>query len=1235
MAPNRDAVVTELIEAGVVEEAQVSEVEATLRANLAAGQKALTGSEYILDQSRYLLIARAYPDGAEEYRLEIPRPQGFQAFKADNWEFSGTHVTLLNPDTSKKAEDIPWEISAEQHFIAASQGLFLSGDFMRNHNLPLSQEYILPAKAKQIPPNGPLDAFFSPSLTWLALMDRSAGQVHLIQLKEGQLHKSFAVKAPGSSKAVIIRFREQAQQLVLIDGSSSLGIWSFDGEEIQKLSPGAGLLSNGVVSPDEKVLLAMATKPSQGLKVIDLNSGEMLKDISIKGDLYSVKSDAPTDLMVLGNQGQNLLFMTFLNEPEPFTPVISVVDIERRKTTQRYAIKDGTRPCLLTLMEINPLGEKNQTLVDMLLNLELITAEDLHEARMALREKQQAAAAVEIPQGNLLDLEQRAFEEAQKEPEEEEEEAPAEGGEPEFKPEKAPQMNVSPAADELIVELCANRIFNESRGEIDLLNSPDYGEALGRLRSAASRARSELEWYTGAIIKLKALIDDKPFKQVITREQIQDMLHRHERDTLVKSQRATVPSNCPNCSKPLFGSYICSYCGYEIERPEELIKRGIISIASIGPLDNLAKDHVLLIDIEGKRILEIDGDHHIVWTLGKDMLSDAEVELDFPRDAVRLATRNTLITDYTQNRVVEITPSGRLFWDYRANKSPEHMLKNPVRATANGLNHILIVDQGRHRVLEVDKQSDILMQFGHTDRYGIAEDMLNMPSDVQRLASGNLLITDTGNHRLLEVEDWKVVWQYGNPENLETGGYGSDPGYLSYPQSAVRLNNGNTLIVDAGNLRVLEINAEKEILWEHKTNEGPEEHQMDSPFRAAYVNPQEVLILSETSLLQIEPAQNKVLWACQLSEFERAKVKLQQEEKTKRFVKHGVKNPYMRYKQTATADASEDAQKRMKELIAQRLANTRSGGSSKAHVTRYGDEELLPLDFFLVERSKNRILRTDREGHLSWRYGENANELLFKPHACTRTAKGHILIADTDQHRILEVNPEDSKTVWEFGTKGKSGVGDKGLNRPRFAQELPNGHLLIVDQNNRRVFELRRNFQIVWSYEGMDHLMAPYHAEKLDNGHILITDWGAHLVFEINAQREVVWSFGERKTSGSDRSHLSYPEHATRLANGHTLITDTRNDRVIEVNSEGKVVWILDGHEVIKFGSPTYSRRLKNGHTLVVHGSNRQMLEVNPKLQLYWKFMLPFERPTISRPATAATESSAAQSGAAPSSETP
>ncbi len=65
-----------------------------------------------------------------------------------------------------------------------------------------------------------------------------------------------------------------------------------------------------------------------------------------------------------------------------------------------------------------------------------------------------------------------------------------------------------------------------------------------------------------------------------------------------------------------------------------------------------------------------------------------------------------------------------------------------------------------------------------------------------RLPNGNTLITDSNNNRIIEVDPTdNIVWQYAT--NLQRG---SNPAPL--PARAVRLRNGHTLISDQFNNRM-------------------------------------------------------------------------------------------------------------------------------------------------------------------------------------------------------------------------------------------------------------------------------------------------------------------------------------------------------------------------------------------------------------------------------------------------
>jgi hypothetical protein len=73
-----------------------------------------------------------------------------------------------------------------------------------------------------------------------------------------------------------------------------------------------------------------------------------------------------------------------------------------------------------------------------------------------------------------------------------------------------------------------------------------------------------------------------------------------------------------------------------------------------------------------------------------------------------------------------------------------------------------------------------------------------------RLKNGNTLITDSNNSRIVEVDSHdNVVWQYVT--NTRPGSIGAP-----LPTRAVRLRNGNTLISDQFNNQVIEVNHEKD-----------------------------------------------------------------------------------------------------------------------------------------------------------------------------------------------------------------------------------------------------------------------------------------------------------------------------------------------------------------------------------------------------------------------------------------
>lgn len=195
-----------------------------------------------------------------------------------------------------------------------------------------------------------------------------------------------------------------------------------------------------------------------------------------------------------------------------------------------------------------------------------------------------------------------------------------------------------------------------------------------------------------------------------------------------------------------------------------------------------------------------------------------------PGDGADGVGGHVLIADQFNNRVIEIDRQRNIVWhfgDGASTPGPTSVVApNDAERLPNG--DTLIAGTGApaqagaaygvtepacasmgcqdNRVILVGSNGTIKWQYGPAE--------LNTPVAARMLANGNVLITDQGNARVVEVSQAKaVVWQY--PADLDGGSL------LSSPNSAERLANGHTVIADEGNNRVIEVDTSGKIVWQY------------------------------------------------------------------------------------------------------------------------------------------------------------------------------------------------------------------------------------------------------------------------------------------------------------------------------------------------------------------------------------------------------------------------------------
>src|SRR5260221_7483440 len=273
-----------------------------------------------------------------------------------------------------------------------------------------------------------------------------------------------------------------------------------------------------------------------------------------------------------------------------------------------------------------------------------------------------------------------------------------------------------------------------------------------------------------------------------------------------------------------------------------------------------------------------------------------------------------------------------------------------------------------------------------------------------------------------------------------------------------------------------------------------------------------------------------------------------------------------------------------------------------------------PGNILITDQFNNRVIEIDPAGNIVWQFGggpANVGPTAIVGSNDAERVGGLTLMSGTGipagaspacpstciDNRGLLVN-HHGKIVWQYGTFGAIGSGFNQLSTPVQNTYLPqsNGddHILITDQGNNRIIEVRRSDKaIVWHYDGLNN---PNAAELLTNGNILISDENNNQALEVTHTMPSTVVNTYTTTGGLAFSDVPF---ASRLPNGHTLITDSNNSRIVETNEAGDVFWqyvtnVRPGSNPMPF--PTRAVRLTNGDTLISDQFNHQVIRVDMSL---------------------------------------
>jgi outer membrane protein assembly factor BamB len=271
---------------------------------------------------------------------------------------------------------------------------------------------------------------------------------------------------------------------------------------------------------------------------------------------------------------------------------------------------------------------------------------------------------------------------------------------------------------------------------------------------------------------------------------------------------------------------------------------------------------------------------------------------------------------------------------------------------------LMIADRQNGRILIVDSAGAIRWRFpvaGSLPRgQGFAADDAFLAPD------GRTIVANEEQNQVvvrIDIATRRVIWEYGR-----YGVAGARPGELRTPDDAYPLADGNVIVADIGNCRVIEINRAKRITRQWGRTGVCRDHAPRS-----YGSPNGDTPLPDGGLLITEIKGSRV-------------VRLDR-------TGHVVFDIHV-----PTAYPSD------------------------AHLDAHGN--ILVVDY----SSPGAIVRLDRHGRVLWRYAPRSGRgRLDHPSLAIDLGNGLVAVNDDFRHRVLVIDPRTNRIVWQYGHTDRHG----------------------------------------------------------------------------------------------------------------------------------------------------------------------------------------------------------------------
>jgi outer membrane protein assembly factor BamB len=307
--------------------------------------------------------------------------------------------------------------------------------------------------------------------------------------------------------------------------------------------------------------------------------------------------------------------------------------------------------------------------------------------------------------------------------------------------------------------------------------------------------------------------------------------------------------------------------------------------------------------------------------------------------------------------------------------APTPTARPPVAVATGPLTgDLLIADRQNGRILNVDTAGTIKWRFPVAGSLpkgrGFAADDAFISPD------GKTIVANEEGHEVIDridIATRRIVWQYGR-----YGVAGRGAGRLHTPDDAYPLANGDVIVADIANCRIIEIDQAKRITRQWGRTGVCLDHAPQT-----YGSPNGDTPLADGGLLITEIRGSRVV------------------------------------RLDAAGHVVFDV-------------HVPTVYPSDAHLDAHGN--ILVVDY----NNPGAILRIDRHGHVLWRYAPRSGPgRLDHPSLAIDLTNGFVAVNDDFRHRVLVIDPKTNRIVWQYGHNDRHGRANGFLFTPDGIDQIP------------------------------------------------------------------------------------------------------------------------------------------------------------------------------------------------------